>query len=71
MATHLRTSCNITSSQCKPMRVLNNAKDTTQSWEAINTCSISDIKKIALIPKTVNKSELYNKMVSLFFFKQF
>lgn len=37
MATHLKTSCSITSSQCKPMRVLNNARDTTQSWGTINT----------------------------------
>lgn len=36
---YLKTSCNITSSQCKPMSVLNNAKETTQSWKMINTVS--------------------------------
>lgn len=36
---YLKTSCNITSSQCKPMSVLNNAKETTQSWKMINIVS--------------------------------
>lgn len=49
-ATHLRTSCNITSSQCKPMRVLNNARDTTQSWETRDTHSSSDAGTITPHP---------------------
>lgn len=38
---YLKTSCSITSSQCKLIRVLNNAKDTTQSWGITSIISTS------------------------------
>ena len=76
MATHLRISCNITSSQCKPMSVLNNARDTTQSWEATNTHAISDTERPSGTPKDgqyirMTKNGLYfvSSFNFFFFFK--
>lgn len=64
METHLKTSCNITSSQCKPMRVLNSAKDTTQSWGQ-STWALSVSGRELHSQQVTKNPELQNKMVSL------
>lgn len=48
-ATHLNTSCSITSSQYKPMRVRKSASDTVPNWRDTQTKLITTVEAFSLI----------------------